>query len=263
MTVPEDRRNAIAPPNSPPGVLGTVVFGRAGYEQVTATLLDLAARGHLRIYRVSPDLGGDDGFTWWELESADGSDGVRGYERVLLDELGVQSGPERFPNLTNRSVGKIAVALVGEAAQQSLFVCDPAQRRRTALFWCGVGALVSLVIAGVLAAIVPLLLATRLVSPRRTREGDDLAGRANAFQETLYAHHRDVDSGWFSYAVALGRSAEFAQVLDARDEPTPEWILAEKGTAVTWGSIRDLTLRGSPYGHSAVEMLGPIGPAGV
>src|ERR1035437_8140922 len=166
MTVPEDRRNAIAPPNSPPGVLGTVVFGRAGYEQVTATLLDLAARGHLRIYRVSPDLGGDDGFTWWELESADGSDGVRGYERVLLDELGVQSGPERFPNLTNRSVGKIAVAWVGEAAQQSWFVCDPAQqswfvcdpaqRRRTALFWCGVGALVSLVIAGVLAAVSPI-----------------------------------------------------------------------------------------------------------
>jgi hypothetical protein len=109
-----DRQSVEPPPRVSPGVLGTIVLGRAGYEQVTATMLDLASRGHLRITRL--DL------IWWELEATSGRDKMRGYEQMLVQELGVRTGPERFPKLTNRSSGKVAAALVGEAANSG---CSP------------------------------------------------------------------------------------------------------------------------------------------
>jgi hypothetical protein len=248
-----------------PGVLGTVVLGRAGYEQVTATMLDLASRGHLKITRL--DL------IWWELEAAGGRDELRDYEQVLMQELGVRTGPERFPNLTNRSSDKIAAALVGEAANGGWFAYDPARRRRTALLWCGVAALTAFVIALVLSvfvaqggygfllvvvALLALLLATRRGSPRRTEDGEKLAERGLAFREALDDHPREVDAQWFPYAVALGRSAEFARVLAVRHEPIPQWVVAKNRPTLTWADISDLALEGSLLGLSASSALGPI-----
>ncbi len=87
-----EKPRAVAPPAGvAPGVLGTVVFGRAGYEQVTATMLVLASRGHLRIARL-PDPSGADDTTWWQLQFTRGRDELRRCEQVLLDELGVRTG---------------------------------------------------------------------------------------------------------------------------------------------------------------------------
>jgi len=92
---------ATVPPRSAtPGELGTVMNRRATYEQITATLLDLAARGHLTITPLPPA----DDTAWWQLEMAAGHDQLRPFEQLLLTETRVRTGPERFPNLTKGSL---------------------------------------------------------------------------------------------------------------------------------------------------------------
>lgn len=50
MSSAEAEGRSVEPPQGvSPGVLGTIVLGRAGYEQITATMLDLASRGHLKL----------------------------------------------------------------------------------------------------------------------------------------------------------------------------------------------------------------------
>ncbi len=265
MSSAEAEGRSVEPPQGvSPGVLGTIVLGRAGYQQITATMLDLASRGHLKITRL--DL------IWWELEAAGGRDELRDYEQVLMQELGVRTAPERFPNLTNRSSDKVAAALVAEAANGSWFAYDPARRRRTALLWCGAAALTALVGAVVLSAflarggygfllvvaLLALLLATRRGAPRRTEDGEKLAERGLAFRDALDDHPRQIDGRWFPHAVALGRSAEFARVLAVRHEPIPQWVVAKNKSKLTWADISDLALEGSLLGPSASAAMGPI-----
>ena len=266
MSSAEAEGRSVEPPQGvSPGVLGTIVVGHAGYKQVTATMLDLASRGHLKITRLDP--------IWWELEATRGRDELRGYEQVLVQELGVRSGPERFPSLTNRSSGKVVAALVAEAANGGWFAYDPARRRRTALLWCGAAALTALVGAVVLSAflarggygfllvvvaVLALLLATRRGSPRHTEDGEKLAERGLAFRDALDDHPREVDARWFPHAVALGRSAEFARVLAVRHEPLPQWVVAKNRPKLTWADISDLALEGSLLGPSASAAMGPI-----
>ena len=228
-----EKPRAVAPPAGvAPGVLGTVVFGRARYEQVTATMLDFASRGHLRIARL-PDPSGADDTTWWQLQFTRGRDELRRCEQVLLDELGVRTGPERFPNLTNRSAGKVAGALEDEAAERGWLVDNPTRRLR--------------------ATLAAVLLTSRRRSLHRTEGGTELAERGEAFQSALYTHHREVDAEWYPHAVALGRSVEFARTLDARGDPTPQWLVDEQEPPLTWANVSDLALKGSPYGPGAAD----------
>jgi len=228
MAMAGKRPRAVAPPQDvAPGVLGTVVFGRAGYEQVTATMLDLASRGYLRIVRL-PDPSGADDMTWWELQSVRGRDELRGDEQVLVQELGVRTGPERFPNLTHRSAGKVAAALEDEAAERGWLIDNPPRRLR--------------------AAVESVLMARRRSALRRTEGGSELAERGRAFQSTLYTQYRGAVPEWYPHAVALGGSAEFTRTLNARGDPTPSWIVAEEDPPLTWADVSDLALKGSPYG---------------
>lgn len=95
-----------------PAELGALVLPDAHYQQVTATVLDLAARGHLAITLLSAPTT-DRGTAWWELALTDtGGGGVRSAaEDVVLHVVGVLDGPVRFPNLTNGATDRAARAL--------------------------------------------------------------------------------------------------------------------------------------------------------
>ncbi|GAB2932388.1 hypothetical protein GCM10027047_30890 [Rhodococcus aerolatus] len=99
----------------PPGELGALVLPDAGYQQVTATLLDLARRGHLHLtLRLGGTGAGDT--PWWTLTAADGEDELAAHERVLLHVVGVDAGDVRFPNLTRGAVARV-VRPLREAAR--------------------------------------------------------------------------------------------------------------------------------------------------
>jgi len=106
------------PPGIPPGELGALVLPEAHYQQATATLLDLAKRGHLQIaLHTAPTS--EDATAWWTLAPAAGRDQLRDYERVLLEEVGVTTGPVQFPNLTIQSVDRVARTLRKAAHHRS------------------------------------------------------------------------------------------------------------------------------------------------
>jgi len=139
----------------------------------------------------------------------------------------------RFPNLTNRSAGKVAGALEDEAAERGWLVDNPTRRLR--------------------ATLAAVLLTSRRRSLHRTEGGTELAERGEAFQSALYTHHREVDAEWYPHAVALGRSVEFARTLDARGDPPPQWLVDEQEPPLTWANVSDLALKGSPYGPGAAD----------
>ena len=114
----DGRIDSTPPPGIPPGELGALVLPEAHYQQATATLLDLAERGHLQIaLHIAPTS--EDPTAWWTLAPAAGRDPLRDYERVLLEEVGTTSGPVQFPNLTIQSVDRVARTLRKAAHHRS------------------------------------------------------------------------------------------------------------------------------------------------
>lgn len=270
-----DKADVVPPAAAAPGELGTVMNCSVGYEQVTAALLDLCGRGHLVITRLPADSDeGEDGMRRWELALANGADELRPHEQVLLDALNVRSGPERFPNLTNSSAGAVAAALLADGSTRGWFTFDPGRRRRATLRTVGIVVIIALILAVALGkltgatvlafpvmilAIGGLLVAARHRPVVRTRAGDDLAERGSAFSEALRVRPRDVDAGYFAYAVAVGKGREFARALSARGEPPPDWIAVEGDTTLTWAAVADLASKGSPYGPTIGSGMAPPG----
>jgi len=257
----------LAPPIvATPGELGTVLYGRAEYVQVSATVLDLAERGHLHVRPLTIPEDVED--REWELELRAGRDALRGYEQILLDELGVRTGPERYPNLTNRSTRKVAAALYTEVARRGWFIDDPTRARRRAYGVASIEVLIGVLATIALAvfstwAIIGLgfllgSLGALAVANRgavRTSEGQHLAADANAVRRGMSERTRDVDARYFAHAVALGMSAKLARSLRARGVEIPGWLTTTATTSVTWTSIGALALQGSRYGPSVTAGL--------
>jgi len=254
-----------------PGELGTVLAGGATYDQVSATVIDLAERGHLHARPLPSTL---EGITLsWALELRTGQDDLRGYEDVLLDELGVRAGPQQFPSLTNRSAVRVAALLQAAVVQHGWFTDDPQKARSHAAAWAGTGLLAGLlttIVLGVftswalvgLGVMVGSLLALAVAGREavRTRQGQELTAHARALRRGLIHRPSQIEPRCFAHAVALGVSTTFATALDARRADTPGWVTADDTSAVTWTSVDDLALT-SRYGwaYTGVSPLGGTG----
>jgi uncharacterized protein (TIGR04222 family) len=214
----------------PPGVLGALV-GCSRLEMATATLLDLAHRGHLEVTRT------DD--TWWRLTARDGDDEPRRAERVLLDVLGVARGPVRYPCLTRADVDRVHDALVSDAARLGLAGPDPVRRRRVGLAVAAVvvvlavlGAVVAGAVSGsplLASGLVVLAVLAPPVALRRPRVHATDGGRAAVaaardVERRLVAGGSDLSPADLPAMVALGRLQGFTRVLDRRNEPAPPWL---------------------------------------
>lgn len=253
-----------------PGEMGTVLYGGATYDQVSATVIDLAERGHLHARPLPSSL---DGITLsWALELRAGQNSLRDYENVLLDELGVRKGPQEFPCLTNRSVGRVAGILHGAVVKQGWFTDDPQRARAYAYIWAGTGLLtggVATIVLGMFTTwgvvglgLVAGSLVALTVAGRKavlTREGQQLAIRACSLQDDLTKRPRHVEPRCFAHAVALGVSSTFAADLDARGADTPDWITADDTIPITWTSVDDFALTaryGWGYSGSMIPGIG-------
>jgi len=259
-----------APPDGPPGVLGALVHGGATPDDVVATLLDLARRGHLRLREEadpdgSPELAGDGPGGDWTLEAAEGRDTTSPAEQRLLRTL--------FPGgETTTSLGELRAtsraglqltqeALDDEAVRRGWFRARPARDRRRWLLRCllvvvaglaqtAVLALttsaalvgVAVVVAGVVAA-----LAGRGRSPL-TAQGRDVRARTEAFAATLARWGEgeawpsdgglrgDDVARHLPHAVALGLTGAWTGVATAlasspRPVPGQDWYTSSSGSA--------------------------------
>ena len=237
-----------------PGQIGTLLDEQANVVDVTATIVDLAVRGHLRIEEL-PRRG------WfssrdWQLIRLDGGEGeLLGYERQLYAGL-FESGSEvKLSSLKKKFAArlqKVQTALYDDVTEAGWFRGRPDKVRgwwRAAgvvlaggggwltfalaerLHWAPVGIAVTLV------GVVLLVLAGRM--PARTAKGSAVLAQARGFREYIrtaeahqlrYEEGQDIFSRYLPYAVVFGETEHWVTVFGP---------LAAAAGASTWYSGPD------------------------
>ncbi len=222
-----------------PGHVGTVADERVDPIDVTASLLDLAVRGHLRIVELprAREFAGTD----WQLVRRDGSDELTPYEQVLLDAVGDE--PALISELASKiqpRVRDIQDALYDEVVEHGWYERRPDQIRNT---WVSIslGALVVAVLgtsvlvafttfgllglAAVAVALGMIFVAQEM--PARTRSGSALLAGLQHLSHELHTaptdqmpQGRELEelSELLPYAVVLGGVDRWIDAIVAADD---------------------------------------------
>lgn len=189
-----------------PAQLGLIVDERVDSVDVTATIVDLAVRGHLRIEEV--ESGGWFRKGDWKLVEADPSrDGLLGYERLLMDGLFDGRHEVRVSDLKGTFASdyqKVETAIYADGQSRRWFADRPDHTRAR---WLGLGIGLA-VLGGVLTfllgsrfrmAVVGLvvvalglaLMAVHRLMPRRTARGSRMLTRTLGFREFVTTAEAD------------------------------------------------------------------------
>ncbi len=225
-----------------PGEVGTVVDERVDPIDVTATLLDLSIRGHLRITELPP--ASPHAPTDWTFARLTSSDPLATYEHTLLDAVApVQGEPVKVSNLAGSVgavIGKIQSELYDEVVARGWFARRPDSTRSqwSLIGWIGLGVavVVTLLLAafthfGLLGlALIALALGVLFVGqemPARTAAGTALLGGLDALRGSLLTHPVDTLpagrglaqlSSILPYAIVIGGKDRWLQAVAAADD---------------------------------------------
>lgn len=230
-----------------PGHVGTVADERVDPIDVTATLVDLAVRGHLLITELPRS-----GFarTDWTLTRIGDGSGLRPFEQRLLDGIAPDGEPVRVSEVGGRvgqAIGGVQDALYDEVVANGWFARRPdvTRNRFTQL---AIGVLVAAVVVTALLAafttfglvgLALVILGLGLVfvaqeMPARTAKGVALLKGLGALRSDLLTHPtdqmppgREVQelSEVLPYAIVLGGTERWLDALVATDTdaaPDPE-----------------------------------------
>jgi uncharacterized membrane protein YgcG len=238
------------PDHMPAGLFGTLVDERADVRDVSATIVDLAVRGYLRIEEV-PTTGGrrrDRDYRLVELKPAD--DRLRPYEALLLEHLFASGDQVELSSLLQHfhpQVSEVRDAMYKEVVDQGWYRVRPDRTRRA---WTAIGAMT--VIAAV--AVTALLAATvgwglvglALVAgglglvigarwmPARTPKGSGVLTRALGFavfireseaHRAQFAEKANLFTEYLPYAVALGCTERWARAFRGLAVPPQTWYV--------------------------------------
>lgn len=242
---------AFAPPKGlRPGLVGTVVDGQVDSHDLTATLVDLAVRGHLRITAVPPE--GEPSAarkhfsrrdveapkTDWILNRGDEHpyDALDPLEEGLLRGV-FSAGPKvRLSQLDHaalQAMRETQVGLYREVVGRHWYARHPQQRGGAGCAVIGAGAVLAVLFllvrqswAGVLAAVLVVAAAvvlTRVLRGRtpRTAEGSAVRVQALGFKKYLATAEADqfrfeeasgIFSRYLPYAMVFGVAQHWARV---------------------------------------------------
>jgi hypothetical protein len=224
-----------------PGHVGTVADERVDPIDVTATLVDLAVRGHLVITELPRD--GEFARTDWDIRRVDGaSDGLRPFEQQLLDGIAPPGGSVRVLELATRvqeSIGEVQNALYDEMVSNGWYERRPDATRNRWTQLSLAALIISVVLTGVLAAFTTfglVGLALIVVSlgmvfvaqemPSRTAKGAALLGGLGALRSDLLSqptnqmprgHELQETSEVLPYAIVLGGADRWLDAMVASD----------------------------------------------
>jgi hypothetical protein len=247
-----------------PGHVGTVADERVDPIDVTATLVDLAVRGHLVINELPRES--EFARTDWEIRRLDGINGLRAFEQQLLDGIAAPGSSVRVSELASRvqeSIGGVQNALYDEMVSNGWFERRPDDIRNRWTQLALAALIISVVVTGVLAAFTTfglVGLALILVSlglvfvaqemPARTAKGAALLGGLGALRSDLMSHPtnqmpegselREI-SEVLPYAIVLGGSDRWldAMVASDADEHPDQYDLSWYHGPENW-HLRDL-----------------------
>jgi len=227
-----------------PGHVGTVIDEHVDPIDITATLLDLAVRGHMCIVQKPP--AGPHSPIDWTFERLESDEELRPFEQTLVDVIAPADGAAAVVSSIGRPIEQVITKVQNElyedVVDRGWFVRDPYKTRRLfdVIGWVGIGVAVVVLallmaftrfglLGLVLVALGAGLLALGQNMPRRTSAGVDLLAGMHALsmalqtqptnqvpQKTAY----DQISRVLPYAIVLGGKARWVQALaDADDDP--------------------------------------------
>ncbi len=242
-TEPRDYKAPVAvqfepPPGMRPGQVGTLVDEKADTRDVTATLVDLAVRGYLRIDDLGEQKSGlfskDKDYQLVQLRESD--DALFPYEAMLLDALFKNRTEVAMSDLQTTfasSMSSVQKQLYTNVTNLGWFRSNPQTARAS---WAGTG--IALLIAGVMAtiwlaqetrlALVPtplillggIMLATTMNAPARTAKGTAALQQARGFElyiskaeanQLRFEEGEDLFSKYLPYAIAFGVADKWAK----------------------------------------------------
>lgn len=231
-----------APPEGArPGEIGTLVDEKADPVDVTATLVDLAVRGYLRIEEVprsNPNKKPKD-WTLVQLRAADA--GLVAFERALLDAIFGGRLQVKLSDLRTTFASSMAAVQAGlyeHVTANHWFKRNPSSTRTA--WYVGGGVLVVLgllgaialaaaqvqvrgaALVGVAVAVLGIVVvAMAKAAPARTAEGSAVLAQALGFRRYLataeanqirYEEGQDIFSRYLPYAIAFGLADRWARV---------------------------------------------------
>jgi len=240
---------AFTPPRGArPGEIGVLVDSTANNVDITATMIDLAVRGHLRIEQQ--------GKKDWNFVQLHGTDELNAYESYLLSQL-FQHGPE----VTTDELKDRDYSSVLEGTRERLytrvtddlqwFSRDPNKVRGFAIVG-GIGLIIAGIglgfalgfvgfgligIAGVICGIAMLILSNRFGA--RTATGSAVLAQAKGFELYLttaeaeqikFEEGIDVFSRYLPYAIVFGVAERWARIFQqlaaqGRYVSDPSWYV--------------------------------------
>ncbi|MET1007987.1 MAG: DUF2207 domain-containing protein [Propionibacteriaceae bacterium] len=276
-TTVRDRRAPVAVQFTPPagvraGELGTLVDEVAHPHDVTATIVDLAVRGHLRIEEVPADDPAkakpkDKSWRLVKLDRVEGQQKLLDYERLIFNKLFASGDSVELDQLGESfkgALGETQTKLYEAVTERGWFSANP---RSVRMRWYGLGA--ALVVGGaVLALVLALTLGWGLIGvavalvgvvtlvlahgmPARTAEGTAVLAQTLGFKTYLetaeaeqlkFEEGEDIFSRYLPYAIAFGVAEHWAKVFadlaaQGRWVPEPTWYVgAQYGLFAAGGS---------------------------
>lgn len=227
----------------PPGLVGTLVDEHASAVDVTATIVDLAVRGHLRI-EESPPADGSDNRDWRLIGLKRPRDDLLPYERLLLHILFQAGASVRLGELGQTfhpSLSGLRGQLYDEVVRRGWYRSRPDRTRR---IWYGIGAIAVVMTAGICAALVAFtsygvvgaalvlpalgLLAAAHTMPARTAAGVAALRQVLALRRYLETTHAQ-QSSWEESQRVFSQLLPYAMVFGKTTRWTTELNLASTG----------------------------------
>jgi len=232
-----------------PGELGTLVDAAANPLDVTATIVDLAVRGYLRIEEI-PKEGWFGKADWNLVQTKAPDDKLLTYERTLLDSIFFKSGgrPQvKLSELKNTFASKlheVESQMYTDVMQRGWFVRRPDKVR---MFWTVMGVLATIVGIGALVALaafthvaligIPLALAGLVLlavahwMPRRTAKGYGVLQRTRGFKRFIdesekerarFAERHNLFSEYLPYAIVFHATDKWARAFAGLNGELPD-----------------------------------------
>ncbi len=222
-----------------PGEMGTLADEKADPRDVTATIVDLAVRGYLRIEEIErPNRWGRGGD--WTLRFLGGSDeNLTRYERELLDSLFATRLDPTLSSIKTTfaaAMARVQDKLYAEVTTQGWFRSNPKQARTA---WVVAGIAIAVVGGGItflLAAVsewalagVPIILVGLLTlalsgrAPARTPTGTAVLAQTLGFKKYLetaeanqirFEEGEDLFSRYLPFAIVFGVAERWAGIFE-------------------------------------------------
>ncbi|HUX71740.1 MAG TPA: DUF2207 domain-containing protein, partial [Cellulomonadaceae bacterium] len=240
-----DKRTPVAvqftpPPGVSPGEVGTLLDEVADPKDVTATIIDLAVRGYLRIDEVPPKKAGRKPTDWTLSQLREAGPELKAFESALLGYIFAGRQQVALSDLKTTfasSMSKVQTLLYEDVTDNRWFSANPASVRSR---WQVGGAILAFfglfgafafanvfdvkgisLVPGALVVVGLVMVVVAKAAPARTPSGTAVLAQAFGFQRYLttaeanqirFEEGEDLFSRYLPYAIVFGVAERWARV---------------------------------------------------